>query len=698
MKNIALAPVPIESVITDVTVYLSGAQVTRVGRFVVEEGVQSLIFEGLPAHLQPESIQISGSDGVVIRSVEHAVNYLREVDQTQEIAALQQQLKDLRAQRLQEENQIELGKLEEKLFDENMHLAGTKSGLKAEELKAAIMFYNERMAAVRELRIACRARIEDLDQQIDDLENQLGGFDYMRPDPVSEITVTLVAEKNTADDAGASDAANAAGAAVAGAGSAGAGAGAAGAGAGASATGDGEAAGAFGLAAGDGEAAGDAGTGADDAGDGEAAGADDAGDGEAAAAPAEDATANAVAGVVACAVASATDSAAGADDAGDGEAAGAAYAVGAAGAGAADDAGDGEAAGAAGDAGTGATSVAAGAAEYTLTVSYFVYNASWKPFYDIRAKDINSDVALHYKAKVSQNTGENWDDVKLTLSTGNPSIHGDCPELRPWYLDFYEELKPIKQSQFQALNVSARSLGSAKIKELEDSAASEMLVTEDEAFLEKLLAPAITVSESVTSIEYNITAPYTIASGDGGQDVEITVHSLSATYRYFSVRKLEREVFLLAAISNWEHLNLVAGEASVFFENRYVGKTVIDPRRAEETFDLSLGVDSSVVVTRVRGKDFTATTLTGNNIKQTRQWELTVRNLKTVPIEIEVLDQVPVSTNKQIVVGAIEISGAEMDEGTGILTWKFTLQPAEVKSMTVKYVVSSPKNMTVLLD
>jgi uncharacterized protein (TIGR02231 family) len=526
MKNTIQTSTPIGSRIIEVVVYLSGAQITRTGSLLTKEGVQKLIFEKLPAGLKPESIQVSAGNGVIIRSVEHAVNHFQSADYSEEITILKKRLDDLTRERQRENNKIKLGTLEENLFSENIRLAGKESGLTADNLKAAVLFYNERMASVQGTRMACEQRIEELDREISAVKAHLGGYSNKRPDPVSEITVTVVADKEIAAD---------------------------------------------------------------------------------------------------------------------------------------------------------------------ITVSYFVYNASWQPSYDIRAKGSTGDIDLHYKANVSQSTGENWDEVRLTLSTGNPNVGGNCPELQPWYLDFQRQrLVDSKKTlqQFQQFNMARTTAESCDDEAVEECMAAAQI---DE------VAP-VTITESVTSVEYNIKAPYTVASGDGGQDVEITVHSLPAKYRYYSIRKLEREVFLLAAASGWEHLNLIAGEASVFFENRYVGKTMIDPRRADESIDLPLGVDKSVMVTRVRGKEFTAKTLVGGSVKQTRQWELTARNLKTVPIDIEVLDQVPVSVNKQITVDAAEISGAEMDKDTGILTWKFTLKPAESKSMAVKYVVTSPKNTTVLLD
>ncbi|MCL1790989.1 MAG: mucoidy inhibitor MuiA family protein [Peptococcaceae bacterium] len=543
MKNLTSTSIPVDSRISNVVVYLSGAQVTRTADIETPADSLSVVFSRLPGTLHPESIQVSVTDGTVIHSVEHATNYLQETDHTEEITALKEQLKTLERRLIKENNQVELGTLEEKMFARNMDLAGSKTGLKADELKAAVLFYNERMSAVRETRLSCQERIDDLNKQITALKTQLGSFNRnrARPEPVSEITVTLAANESS-----------------------------------------------------------------------------------------EDTT-----------------------------------------------------------------------SPKTLTLSYFVDTAGWQPSYDIRANNAFGDIALHYKGKVSQNSGENWENVRLTLSTGNPGINAVCPDLKPWYVDL-----PLYQPRVLASGVArGRSRAPGLSDEINGEDSGHMYLEQSEATGEpfetatasaSLLTAA--VSESVTSAEYNLTPPYTIASGDDGQDVEITTHSLAAAYRYFSVSKLEREVFLLAAVREWEHLHLIAGEASIFFENRYVGKTMIDPRRAEETIDLSLGTDKSVIVTRERGKDRTGKTLVGGNIKQTRQWELTARNLKPYPIEIELKDQVPVSINKQINVSVIDMDGATMDADTGILTWKITLNPAEAKTMTMKYVVTSPKETPVYLD
>ena len=530
-NNSAQAAVVIDSRITDVTIYLSGAQITRTGMFPVKAGVQRVVFPGLPAALRPESVQVSADDSLVIHSVEHAVNYLQPADLTGDITALQEKLEDLETQVVRENNQLELGKLEEELFSKNMCLAGSEKGLRAEELKSAVLFYNERMAAVRETRMACNKRIETLNREIIAIKNQLGVFRRPRPEPVSEVAVTVAAE--TISDA----------------------------------------------------------------------------------------------------------------------------------------------------------------PERALTISYFVKSASWRPSYDIRARELGKDIVLHYKAHISQNTNENWEDVRLTLSTSRPSLSGAVPELRPRYLRVKPPPPPLMMAANRAQDPMLDDRVTASLPSL--SEAEEIHPTAALMAPARLAAgPDVTATETVTNAVYHIAASYTILSGNGEKEVEIAAHALPAEYRCYSIPKLMSETVLLAAVSGWEHLNLIAGNASIYFENRFVGKTFLDPRKAEEKLDLSLDSDGSVIVSRIRGRDFSARTLAGGNVKHTRQWELTARNLKTVPIELELKDQVPVSANKQITVDVPDISGADLDRDTGILTWKFILPPGASRTLSVKYVVTGPKDMT----
>ena len=91
----------------------------------------------------------------------------------------------------------------------------------------------------------------------------------------------------------------------------------------------------------------------------------------------------------------------------------------------------------------------------SIMLDYIIGEAGWSPNYDIRIKDIDSPLSLTYKAKVYQNTGEDWNDVNLTLSTGNPSVSNYKPFLDPYYLTFnnyYTARKPTDYSAIRPVN------------------------------------------------------------------------------------------------------------------------------------------------------------------------------------------------------------------------------------------------------
>ncbi|MDR0559969.1 MAG: mucoidy inhibitor MuiA family protein [Prevotellaceae bacterium] len=334
------------------------------------------------------------------------------------------------------------------------------------------------------------------------------------------------------------------------------------------------------------------------------------------------------------------------------------------------------------------------AAQAKITVSYLVYNAGWSPSYDLRAKDIKNPVELTYKANVYQSTGEDWKNIKPTLSTGNPTVNSTKPTLDTWYLSFYE---PAPVSNYQSFN-SVRVQRSAVNKEV--MADDKYLLMEDavEMSAPATLAELTVVQESQTSVEFTVDVPYDIAGDGQPQAVELAKHSLPATYEYYAVRKLEKDVFLLAQISGWERLNLLSGNANIFFEDRYVGESFIETRKTDDKLSLSLGRDHNITVTRIRKKDFSEKQFLGSNITETREWDLTVHNKKKDIVTIIVEDQIPVSTDKEIKVEAINISDATKDNDTGKLTWRLNLKPAESQSMNVKYSVKYPKNKKVILE
>jgi len=332
--------------------------------------------------------------------------------------------------------------------------------------------------------------------------------------------------------------------------------------------------------------------------------------------------------------------------------------------------------------------------ESEIKLSYFTQNANWSPYYDLRADSTKDPVKIQSKAMVHQHTGEDWTDVMLTLSTGNPSLSGTIPELSPWYLNFDV---PMAISNFQQFNAPVARMSAknqmieeecCKIEECCDIAECDAIPQQQE----------VSRNENLTSIEYVLKTPYSIETSGNGRSVDIGSYELPAKFVYKSVRKLEKDVFLVAEIKEWEGINLLEGKANVFFEGKYVGEAYIDPRKASEEMVISLGRDKNVIVTRVRGKDFVSKSAFGSNMKASREWVLTARNLKKQSVTLVLEDQVPVPVNKSIVVEAVNISGAAMNKDTGKLEWTLELEPAASRSLNVKYEVTYPKDKIVKLE
>jgi uncharacterized protein (TIGR02231 family) len=325
-----------------------------------------------------------------------------------------------------------------------------------------------------------------------------------------------------------------------------------------------------------------------------------------------------------------------------------------------------------------------------IKLAYTVFSAGWIPVYDIRAVDVTGPVTLLYNAKVFQQTGEDWENVRLKLSTADPRQRGDKPNLTPWYIDFSQ---PIT---FGYENVAMPSR--AKKSEMADD------VMEDRAMEHEMQESVSTamayteVRENQTNLEFSIKIPYDIPSDNKQYTLNIQEYKMQATYQYYCAPKIDRDAFLVARIAGWENFNLLSGELNLFFEETYVGKSMLNIRNTSDTLDISLGRDKNIIITRIRLTDFTADRTLGSTRQVTRAWEITTRNNKKQPIKILIEDLFPVSMNKEIQIEAQEYSGGSYNKETGKIQWLLTLNPSEEKKIRTSFTVKYPKDREVIID
>jgi uncharacterized protein (TIGR02231 family) len=324
-----------------------------------------------------------------------------------------------------------------------------------------------------------------------------------------------------------------------------------------------------------------------------------------------------------------------------------------------------------------------------LTFSYVVSNAGWYPSYDIRVDDIKNPVAIFYKANVFQNSGVEWKDVKLSFSNATPWVAGDIPVLNPWFVDFYNP-SPV---MIRGMASMAKRSEAPKMKEETDVALN--------AAEEKAMAtPPVMVEKQVgeTTITFDITVPYTVPSDGKVQTVEIQRITAPADYKYVSMPKMSPLAYLTANITDWAKLSLQTGEATLYFENSFVGKSTLNVNQLNDTLTISLGTDNSILVKREKRKDFTSKKVIGTNRTDTYSFLLTIRNNKSNPVKITLHDQIPVSSNSSINVDPVELSGGKLNQQTGEIKWDLDIKPQETKQIALTYSVKYPKDKTVILE
>jgi uncharacterized protein (TIGR02231 family) len=201
-----------------------------------------------------------------------------------------------------------------------------------------------------------------------------------------------------------------------------------------------------------------------------------------------------------------------------------------------------------------------------------------------------------------------------------------------------------------------------------------------------------------TTVVFDVAEPYSIPSDGKMQIVEIQHLQAPAEYKYMTIPKFTPLAYLAACVSDWEKLSLQSGEATLYFENSYVGKSYIDAGQISDTLALSLGTDNSILVKREKRKDLTSAKVLGSNKTELYSWLISVRNNKAIPIEITLKDQIPVSSNSGITVEAVELSGGKQNRDTGEINWDLQIKPGETKQIILTYSVKYPKDQKVILE
>lgn len=199
------------------------------------------------------------------------------------------------------------------------------------------------------------------------------------------------------------------------------------------------------------------------------------------------------------------------------------------------------------------------------------------------------------------------------------------------------------------------------------------------------------VEEELITVKFVIKKAYSIATDGDITSIEINTFKLDASYEYLAAPIINENVFLTSTFKDWEQYNLLPGEASVYFDGSYAGKTTIDPYTTKKEMTVSLGIDPNITVTRKQNKNFKSKSFAGSNRIIDRTYDIEIKNNKAIAIDLKFVDRIPISQNKEIKVLNVVTNTAEYETKKGLLTWKLNLSPKETKTESFSYQVKYPK-------
>ena len=596
----------VKSKITQVSVFLKGAQITRQAQVSARQGTTTLSFPGVSPGIQEQSIQVESPASVKILSVSFRINYLQEHKSPEAIVSLQNERKRLADLVAQEQSMKEVYNEEIAMLKENRSMGGQANGVEIVELKTAVDYFRSRFSEIKQQLLQIERNVRKYNDDILKIDAQLLELKSVKGQPMGEVVVKVSGKSNVMAD---------------------------------------------------------------------------------------------------------------------------------------------------------------------MKLKYLVNDARWFPSYDVRAIDIKSPISITYKANVSQNTGEDWNNVELTVSSANPSESGARPIIKPWYLGFNNAFnvrenmigtisaggsgtvrgrvvgsdgKPLPGVNviikgttvgtatdvdgnysvtltgdartlvfsfigFKAQEVALDNKDIVDVDMMEDVTALQEVVTTGYGYtsspgssssytprIKKVIAATPVVRQ--TNVEFTMDEPFSIKSDGEVRATDMVEYSLDASYEYYCVPKLELDAFLTAKVFGWDEYNFLEGEASLFFEGKYIGKSIIDTRNTTDTLTLSLGRDNNVLVTREKVKDVSSRQFIGSNQKAVYAYDIVIRNKKKQPIVVVIEDQVPVPNTKEITVDKLEDSNAEYEGDTGILKWKKEIASGKAETIKLKYAVRYPRHNRMILE
>jgi uncharacterized protein (TIGR02231 family) len=321
----------------------------------------------------------------------------------------------------------------------------------------------------------------------------------------------------------------------------------------------------------------------------------------------------------------------------------------------------------------------------TLELSYLIGGASWQPVYDARVTGDDNRVRLIYNAAITQRTGEDWQGAELILSTARPAVGARMPELRPWILSLAPPVRLYEDVRKQRSE-------------------TDMVSAPAEAAMEAVAVGAV-AEEQITSMIFRVPGLHTVPGDGSSHRVLISEYTLEGAKQYVTTPKLSPFAYLRVKTVNETRVDLLPGNMNIFLDNDYVGRSDLVRVAPGETFEMFLGIDEGIKVTR---NEVSRKVDEGSFLSRRKKTDLVyaieIQNNKRNPVNIVVYDQLPVSQHSDIEVRSTRIqpepSAPDPDNANeraaqGMLKWNLTIPAGGKQEIRIEFFVRHPLDMDV---
>jgi uncharacterized protein (TIGR02231 family) len=340
---------------------------------------------------------------------------------------------------------------------------------------------------------------------------------------------------------------------------------------------------------------------------------------------------------------------------------------------------------------------AAQATHATLRVTYSVRNARWSPLYDARldtgTKDRKPALELVRRAEITQNTGEDWSNVALSVSTVRTARGGSAPDLNSLIVQYPQVLAqpapaPMGAAAFDNKRELARSAPMLKAMEPSDERAEEQQAAAE---------------VSGFQVMFRIPGRVSLGAGEGAKALRVSTANIAPDLAVRAVPVKDPTGYLEASFRQGEDAPLLPGRVGIYRDGAFVGRGQMAAASKDETVRLGFGADDKVKIERttVKRNEGSAGLIVTTSKTDERAFKTTVRNGHDFAIHVAIEDQLPVSENEDIQVEMLPSStpptATNLRDKRGVEQWAFEAKPGEVRTIDFAWRVRWPKDKGVVM-